>query len=214
MKKTILFILAVIICLQTSAFADWNVQNLSDEELMDYRRAINEELISRNKALVMEGEMKISDVFPDPVIANAVRGEIGAISIDDTATQDELDSITKISINNHDAGVTSIEGIHYLHNLKELFLYWQDGLTEIPEEIGTLSNLESLDIRKAGITEIPDSICNLTKLRTLNLKDTGISKLPDNIGNLSDLKYLDISETSVTDLPESIYALELEKFYR
>ena len=148
MKKAVVCILTLIVFLSSSALADWNVQNLSDEELLDYRRAINEEIISRNKAPIAEGEMKISDLFPDPVIANAVRGEIGAINIDDTVTQDELDSITRITINNHDAGVTSIEGIHYLRNLKELFLYWQDELTEIPEEIGTLAQLESHSISK------------------------------------------------------------------
>ena len=214
MKRVLASILLLLLLLSSSALADWNVQNLSDDELLDYRRAINEEIINRKKTSTVEGEMKISDLFPDPVIANAVRGEIGAITIDDTVTQDELDSITRIRINHHDAGVTSIDGVHYLRNLKELYLYWQDGLTEIPEEIGTLTHLESLSFERANITEIPDSICNLTMLRTLNLKRTGISNLPDDIGNLSELTYLDISETAVTDLPESIYALNLEKFYR
>ena len=214
MKHAIAVILAVLSCLTFSALADWNVQNLTDEELLDYRRAINEELISRNMTHALDGESRIADLFPDPVVADAVRAEAGAITTDTVVSQDELDTIINIRFLSHDDGVTSLEGIQYLRNLEELTLYWQDGLTEIPEEIGDLTQLETLSLEKAGITALPDSICNLVSLRSLNIKGTSVATLPEDIGNLASLEKLDISDTEITDLPDSIYALNLEKFYR
>ena len=214
MKKVVAFIVALLVCLSSSVLADWNVQNLTDEELMDYKRAINEELISRHRASAMEGESTIADLFPDPVIADAVRAEVGAIDTGAVVTQDELDAVLVIQLLSHSDGVTSLEGIHHLRCLEELSLYWQEGLTEIPEEIGDLTQLEILMLEKAGISEIPDSICNLTRLRSLNIKGTNVATLPEGIGNLSSLTRLDISDTQITDLPESIYELDLEKFYK
>ena len=50
MKKVISLIVATMLLLSSAALADWNVQNLTEEELIDYRRAITDELASRHRA--------------------------------------------------------------------------------------------------------------------------------------------------------------------
>ena len=44
----------------------------------------------------------------------------------------------------------------------------------MPEELGYLKSLESLDLSHTGILELPESIKELKKLKFLDLRDTPI----------------------------------------
>jgi internalin A len=81
------------------------------------------------------------------------------------------------------------------------------GLVELPEGIGDLSHLESLEISRNLLTELPESIGNLTELKQLNAGWNQISILPDSIGNLKSLRRLDLSPNCLTHLPSTIGSL-------
>lgn len=213
MKKAIICILALIVCLSSSALADWNVHDLTDEELLDYRRAINEELASRYTTQEVAEGSTLIDIFPDEEFANAVRDEIGLFSVNDTVTQDQLDTVTGLTLSYHSYEISSLVGVSKLRNLEQLNLISKDQVTELPEEIGELKFLRRL-LLGCKITELPDSICNLSSLKFLDISYNPISTLPENIGNLANLEELDISHTEITSLPDSIYSLQLTKFNR
>lgn len=80
-------------------------------------------------------------------------------------------------------------------------------LTDIPESIGLLSNLITLDLRGTDISALPGSIGKLSNLQELCLSGTKIRTLPDSIQQLAQLRDLDISSTEITSFPESIVHL-------
>ena len=58
---------------------------------------------------------------------------------------------------------------------------------------------------RSGESDLPEAIGYLTNLRTLNLRELKISNLPDSIGNLANLQQLDLSFIhSLKTLPDSI----------
>ena len=211
MKKLFAFILiGVMIC--NFGMAE-SVSSMSDDDLRALRLEINNELASRNEAMLLGSEEHtVAELFPDKVFAKYIRDECGLVSIHDPVTQDQLDSIKKVYFLSKNDGLSSLDGILYLHNITELALYYQSNLTVIPEDINQLSKLEYLNIERCGVSELPDSICDLAYLETLNIANTNISKLPDDIGNLENLTKLNISNTKISVLPQSIRNLSLSEF--
>lgn len=214
MRTAMIFMLALIACLSSSALADWNVQELTDEQLLDYRRAITEELASRHKAeLDASEETRLIDIIPDEGFASLVRDSLGLFSVNDPVTQDQLDEVKRINNANKEPEISSLAGIGRLRNLEYLMIYYKT-LDELPEEIGTLTQLENLYVVSCGLTSIPDSICDLGNLKELSIAGNDVAELPSEIGSLQSLTKLDISNTQITSLPKSIYALRLDSFRR
>ncbi|KAI8571116.1 hypothetical protein RHMOL_Rhmol01G0092700 [Rhododendron molle] len=87
--------------------------------------------------------------------------------------------------------------------LKELNL---DGchLSYLPEEIGYLISLQTLDLAKNNLSTLPDGICNLTCLKRLRLEDNNVSRLPWGIGELTSLENLNLRRNSLCTLPDTI----------
>jgi Leucine-rich repeat (LRR) protein len=56
---------------------------------------------------------------------------------------------------------------------------WGEGLEEFPEEILSLSNLETLELGRNRITSIPDGIKRLSNLRSLGLRSNPLKIVPD-----------------------------------
>ncbi|BET25058.1 leucine rich repeat (LRR) protein [Limnobacter thiooxidans] len=73
-------------------------------------------------------------------------------------------------------------------DLNELFL------STLPENIGALTNLQTLNLNVNQLTTLPKSIGNLTKLKTLNLGCNPLTTLPEDIGKLTGLKEFSISK--------------------
>lgn len=179
---------------------------------------------------------KIIDLFPDETLAIIIRDQCGKISIEQPVTQADLDRVEMLTCiyddihdftgirylrnmwyfhtNEHYSGVFP-EELRYCLSLRSLYLKYNPNITVIPDWIGELVNLETIDFYKDNILQLPDSICNLTKLKLLDVSwNEGLAALPANMGNLSNLQNLDISHTAITELPDSIWNLQLSSFYK
>jgi Leucine-rich repeat (LRR) protein len=78
------------------------------------------------------------------------------------------------------------------------------GITELPPEIGNLTNLQTLWLNHNDLTSLPPEIGNLTNLQSLVLNHNQLSSLPAEIGNLSSLKELDLAYNELRGLPSTI----------
>jgi hypothetical protein len=89
---------------------------------------------------------------------------------------------------------------------KELYLSGM-GLTEIPESVGSLIDLESLDVGHNKLTTLPETIGKLKRLKYLRGYESGIAFLPEAIGQCINLRVLMLMATDggrMSKLPESI----------
>ena len=111
-------------------------------------------------------------------------------------------------------GLTEIpEAIANLTQLQSLNLS-DNQITEIPEAIANLTQLQELNLRNNQITESPEAIANLTQLQELNLSDNQIIEFPEAIANLIQLQELNLSHNEITEIPEAIATLtQLQTLY-
>ena len=93
--------------------------------------------------------------------------------------------------------------IGQLSNLSSLDISYNQ-LSALPEGIGQLSNLSSLSIHNNQLTALPDWIGQLSNLSSLDISYNQLSALPDWIGQLSNLSSLDISYNQLSALPDWI----------
>lgn len=94
-----------------------------------------------------------------------------------------------------------------LSNLQELWLSGND-LTSLPPEIGSLSHLQNLVLYSNELTNLPPEIGNLSHLYTLVLSHNNLHSLPAEVGNLSKLCYLDTGYNQLQHLPTELAQLE------
>jgi len=81
------------------------------------------------------------------------------------------------------------------------------GLSSIPEQIGELTALTSLDLSVNQLTALPESIGGLNALTRLVLSFNQLTALPESIGGLNALTNLYLDGNRLTALPESIGGL-------
>ncbi|MCZ6651887.1 MAG: leucine-rich repeat domain-containing protein [Planctomycetota bacterium] len=79
-----------------------------------------------------------------------------------------------------------------------------EGIEELPPEIGQLTNLTKLDIGGNKLTSLPPELGQLTQLTELNLSNNLLATLPPEIGKLTQLTNLYFSEGQLTSLPPEI----------
>ncbi len=76
------------------------------------------------------------------------------------------------------------------------------GLTAIPMEVFTQTQLTSLDLSQNRLTQAPPSeIGKLEQLVTLDLSNNQLTGLPAELGRLKKLHTLDVSQNALTGLP-------------
>jgi Leucine-rich repeat (LRR) protein len=91
------------------------------------------------------------------------------------------------------------------------------GLSELPKEIGKLTQLESLSLGQWDrekrvwvgnqLSEIPEVVLQLTQLKILSFSGNQISEIPEAIAQLSNLTHLDLCSNQVSVIPEAITRL-------
>jgi len=80
-------------------------------------------------------------------------------------------------------------------------------LTELPEAIASLTQLQRLNLKNNQLTELPEAIASLTQLQWLILSDNQLTELPDAIASLTQLQGLDLNNNQLRSLPEAIASL-------
>jgi internalin A len=65
--------------------------------------------------------------------------------------------------------------------------FYQDCLTNLPNSIGSLTDLIKLYINYNQLSNLPESIGNLANLTVLHISHNQLTSLPNSIGNLSGL---------------------------
>ncbi|MEH2303584.1 MAG: leucine-rich repeat domain-containing protein [Nostoc sp.] len=98
------------------------------------------------------------------------------------------------------------EAIASLTQLQQLYLSGNK-LTQVPEAIASLTQLQTLDLSGNKLTQVPEAIASLTQLQTLNLSYNQLTQLPEAIASLTQLQNLDLSHNELTQLPEAIASL-------
>lgn len=83
----------------------------------------------------------------------------------------------------------------------------ENRIMALPSTIGGLSSLTRLDLHSNRITELPDSIGELLSLVYLDLRGNHLSSLPASFGRLARLEELDLSSNQLSVLPDSIGSL-------
>lgn len=107
---------------------------------------------------------------------------------------------------------TITEEIGNLTNLESIDLGSNNLSGEIPSAIGNLNKLENLGLSQCNLTgPIPKEIGNLSKLRWLNLQFNSLSgSIPEELGNLKNLESLTLSWNCLTGkVPTSIMQLPI-----
>ncbi|EBF5181365.1 internalin, partial [Listeria monocytogenes] len=66
----------------------------------------------------------INEIFPDPALADTMRNLLGKASVTDIVSQNELDQPTGINVPYK--GIKNLEGVQYLNNLSNLFVYFNE----------------------------------------------------------------------------------------
>jgi len=64
--------------------------------------------------------------------------------------------------------------------------------------------ISSLPCRDCGLSAIPTNIGSLTNLKYIDFSNNELTSIPESIGNLSNLEWLDLQTNQLTTLPESI----------
>uniref|UniRef100_A0A0A9D1D0 Disease resistance R13L4/SHOC-2-like LRR domain-containing protein n=1 Tax=Arundo donax TaxID=35708 RepID=A0A0A9D1D0_ARUDO len=83
----------------------------------------------------------------------------------------------------------------------------ENRILALPEAIGRLSSLTKLDLHANRIARLPESIGDLCNLIYLDLRGNQLTSLPSSLGRLANLEELDVSANHLASLPDSIGSL-------
>ncbi|MDX2041718.1 MAG: COR domain-containing protein [Acidobacteriota bacterium] len=80
-------------------------------------------------------------------------------------------------------------------------------LTELPPEIGELTELRALWLAGNRLETLPPEIGRLTKLQSLRLEDNRLTALPPEIGKLAELRRITLHKNRLAEFPEEFWDL-------
>lgn len=83
----------------------------------------------------------------------------------------------------------------------------ENRILALPATIGGLSSLTKLDLHSNKLSELPDAIGDILSLVSLDLRGNQLASLPSTLGRLVWLEELDLSSNHLHVLPESIGSL-------
>ncbi|KAL2979506.1 hypothetical protein AAZX31_13G176300 [Glycine max] len=93
--------------------------------------------------------------------------------------------------------------------LRVLSLSDCSNLREVPDSVGNLKYLHSLDLSNTDIEKLPESTCSLYNLQILKLNGCNkLKELPSNLHKLTDLHRLELMDTGVRKVPAHLGKLK------
>ncbi len=95
------------------------------------------------------------------------------------------------------------ESLGQLSQLQKLYLEINQ-LTALPESLGQLSLLNTLLLQQNHLSVLPESLGKLTKLRVINVENNRLTALPESLGQLSELRHLYLASNQLKTLPTSV----------
>jgi internalin A len=99
------------------------------------------------------------------------------------------------------------------HRVTRLDLSGQ-ALTQLPEELEQLTQLQHLDLSYNQLTSIPETLGQLTQLQHLDLSYNQLTSIPETLGQLTQLQHLNLSGNQLTTMPEAFRHLtSLQELY-
>lgn len=141
---------------------------------------------------------RISDIFPDPTVAQDVATQL-AKNVQDFVTQIDLDKITMMSLEGK--AVSSIEGIQYLNNLFHLSLQDSQNVSDLsPLAKGSLKKLRLLYLKGNKISDLtPLRNAGLESLEELYVENNQLTTI-NGLENLPNLRKLSIQNNQITSI--------------
>ena len=91
--------------------------------------------------------------------------------------------------------------------------YIDQKITQLPENFGELTYLQSLELFYHDLTVFPTSFPNLQNLSAIYMKGNKLKILNPNFGDLSQLQVLDLGYNELVELPESISELQNVEYF-
>jgi len=103
----------------------------------------------------------------------------------------------------------------------DLSLPWNardsERLTDLPESLGQLTQLQSLNLSNNRLTALPECLDQLTQLQSLNLTGNQLTALPEWLGHLTRLQELSLGNNKLAEAPPVLQAfknLRILRLYR
>nr|KYP31960.1 Putative disease resistance RPP13-like protein 1 [Cajanus cajan] len=107
------------------------------------------------------------------------------------------------------------DGYETLHDIERLRTFMPTTelnpsyLLEVPDSVGNLMHLCSLDLSYTGIVKLPESTCSLSNLQILKLKNCKyLKKLPSSFHKLIKLRRLELIYTHLREVPTRLGQLK------
>ncbi|MBC1388618.1 hypothetical protein HB829_14650, partial [Listeria innocua] len=138
----------------------------------------------------------ISNIFPDVVLAEYIRTQLGKSSVNETITLADLDVINYVGIGIN-KGIKDLSGVENLRNLERIIIQEGNGVSDL-SPIANLSKLWMLRIPGNQISDI-SALRNLSTLRDLNVSSNLISDISA-LENLWVIDELYLNNNQISDL--------------
>src|SRR3989304_1657042 len=74
-------------------------------------------------------------------------------------------------------------------------------LTELPDSLGQLTQLQFLNLSRNQLTGLPEWLGSLTRLKELDVSSNKLANLPNSLTQLTKLEMLDLSSNQLMKLP-------------
>lgn len=163
--------------------------------------------ISQIDDLISEefGGIKHFDVANLPYFANVQMHSNKLVSL--PSNFQSLKFLRTLNLSKNRLSGTTLDLIFLLTTLVEVYLANNDIQGSLPSSVGTLRELQILDLEGNQITSLPDTFGNLQRMRILLLGDNLLESVPWEVfGTFRDLYELDISSNRLSGdlLPDSL----------
>jgi Leucine-rich repeat (LRR) protein len=156
--------------------------------------------VARAADLMKSSETTKSEAEPVGTATLLVKAEYDAIIAIETQLGQVIPEVTKID---HNTFGFIIKERH----VTELGLSGKS-LKSLPENLGNLTALQTLNLSCNQLTALPESVGNLQSLTFLDLTSNQLANLPETLGNLKELEMIYLNENKLSALPKSFGNLQ------